>query len=536
MNNIGSRYKKMDDFLKAWRDIALENPQYSFSDEGMRNAIYKNLVRIGIDQKDINRDISNEGMFNRWIARFKNQPNIDVFVTENWKYFCQFTNRKEVFNHGRNEAIKIYVPLDIEHLEQGANQIFDFMAEKNIAHASKIGRNLRVDNIVIRVSNEEDAKAVLNFINKNKYIQEGLYNPNPFVYNNGKIAMACDRNLSYNNTIATFIAMYIEQRKKENKLQSVKLSDFVRYVAEYHKDRFQQFNNEEETLKDFGIKPNSDDYSTSFKLLNLRDVTTLFLESTGIMYSFNNYLQHFRRSNLFERQVNDLTNLRRTRRGYIINDDEDTLEPIKPIEPKLLDKKEVDIEKMTFDMLDTWAEKHHSKEHMLKILEAYLKTGDEMYITSQNNLREKVSSSLYRESIQRYLRENNQSIEEYFEKMLERREEQVLEDAVWITYQKYQRKYEEKEIESDGRDWVKCALKGIALMNKYNGFTQDQNARKRLMDYEIEKTKAIEIMKRKTFTKINQYTPIELYFELFENYADRVITDKSQKHGRTMAS
>ena len=529
MNNIGSRYKKMDDFLKEWRDIALENPNCSFSTGAMHDAIYKRLVRIGIDSESQKRDISNEGMFDRWISRFKNQPNINVFVENDWRYFCQFTNNPEVFDHGRKEAIKIYVPLDIEHLEQGANQIFDFLAAKNISHASKIGKHLRVDNIVIRVSNEEDAKEVLNFINKNKYIQEGLCNPNPFAYNNGKISMTCDRNLSYNNTIASLIATYIDTRKKQQNLRGVKLSDFVRFVAEYHKDRFQQFNNEDQTLKDFEIAKSGDEWINSAKLINLRDITTLFLESTGIMYSYNNYLQHFKRSNLYERQVNDLTNIRKSKKVYAPSVDEDT------VDPDMLDDKEFDLERSMFEMIDAFKAKNYTKEHMLKVLEVYLQTGDKMYLTSQNDLRERISSTPFREEIQKYMIENRMSLEVCFEKLLEKREQVLLENAVWTTYSKYQRKFEVNEVETDGKDWVVCALKGIAYRGKYNGFTQDKNARKGLMDFEISGNKAIEIMKRKTFSHVNDYSPPEMFNAMIEDYANIVINSKTNKQKHSIA-
>ena len=207
VNNISNRYKRMDDFIQRWKQIALENPNVSFDDVAIQNAIYSDLVRIGVSDSERKHDLSHEGVFQRWVDDFASVSNIDVFVADDWQYFCQFINRKSEVVGPEREAIKVYIPLDRMHVENGAKMIFSFLAKNNIAHASKVGKNIRFDDIVVRLSSEEDARQLLNFVDSVPYLKEGMLEPNPFAFNNQSIALVCDRKLSYNSTISGISSM-----------------------------------------------------------------------------------------------------------------------------------------------------------------------------------------------------------------------------------------------------------------------------------------------------------------------------------------
>ena len=143
--------------------------------------VYSNLVRFG------RRVVSNrriESNFPNWIEYFKNTPNINVFVQDNWRYFCQFTNDDyHVITPGN--MIKMYIPVDDVHINEAAKRIFNFMSQNKMIHHSKIGSEVRFDDIVIRIDSEENAKKVENFVMNDPYIKEGLMKPNPFAFNNG---------------------------------------------------------------------------------------------------------------------------------------------------------------------------------------------------------------------------------------------------------------------------------------------------------------------------------------------------------------
>lgn len=517
MNNINSRYKRMDEFLKLWRDVALQNPNLSFSEDRIKNAIYKYLTRLGVREEEQKTDLANEGVFDRWIERYRNIPNIDVYVTDDWKYFCQFTNKKEAFEHGRKEAIKVYIPLDHAHIETGANLIFDFLAKKDVAHQSKIGKNIRFDDIVVRLNSEQDAKDLLHFVNSQKYIQEGLIAPNPFAYNNNQIALACDRCLSYNSTIASLIAIYIERKKQEGTLNKVKLSDFVGFVAEYHKERFGNFEKQEETLKDFQIaSDNLSDYDISSKILNLKEVTTLFLGSTNLLFSFNNYLKHYQNgkdTNKFEQQVSALVDLRRKTASTVRTER----------------TPQIDINATIMEIIKTVSEQF-DEEYAIAVIETYLKTGNEDYLTRKNNIRQKVANSEFRNLLNNYLRENNVSFRDYYSIIENEKDSNYLEQAVLATYDKYQRKYELGEEKITGKKWTEDALFWLMNEGSYKGFTRDNGARDNLLK-NVSRKEAISIMREKTSypTQGNDYISEEESRMLAQDYLSRVLTDRMER-------
>ena len=151
VNNISNRYKRMDDFIQRWKQIALENPNVSFDDVAIQNAIYSDLVRLGVSDSERKHDLSHEGVFQRWVDDFASVSNIDVFVADDWQYFCQFIS-KDGLARSAGEHIKIYVPLDAAHIDRGAKEIFSFLSKEGISHLSKIGSHVRFDDVVIRVS------------------------------------------------------------------------------------------------------------------------------------------------------------------------------------------------------------------------------------------------------------------------------------------------------------------------------------------------------------------------------------------------
>ena len=147
--------ERIDNFLKILATLRME---YTLSSSN----IYHELINIDIDDDNYNKSISgenqsNESTFSRWYNYYKDNPYIDAFVSPNWTYFCQFISRDEKAKN-TSEHIKIYIPLDINHIEEGAKKIFDFITDNNISHVSKIGSKIRFDNIVIRVTKEKDAE------------------------------------------------------------------------------------------------------------------------------------------------------------------------------------------------------------------------------------------------------------------------------------------------------------------------------------------------------------------------------------------
>ena len=242
--------QRIDQFLKEWVQIAKDNPHLSFEGQ-MVDSIYHSLIMLGVDEKDkpfsldrgketINEEgirVAQDSVFNTWKKHFRENDKIDVFVSPEWKYFCQFISKNQAA-HNSPEHIKVYIPLDVNHIEEGAIQIFQFLTNANIPHLSKIGKKIRFDDIVIRLVKEEDASRLIDFVKHNPYLQEGLIKANPFAFQKDGIALACDGDESYNMTIASLVQMYIGERKRQQQLDMVSYGDFYRFIATCYKKEF----------------------------------------------------------------------------------------------------------------------------------------------------------------------------------------------------------------------------------------------------------------------------------------------------------
>ena len=211
-------------FLKFWAQLAKENPKLVFGTGEYYEMIYGQLKELGVKDTESNRkyddnhlknkndDVGNP-MFYKFIKYYWDNPNIKVFCQSDWKYSCQFvTNDEQIISVGNH--LKLYVPLDADHLEDGAKMIFDFIANNRICSNSKISSEIRFDDIVIRMVEPEELILLLNFINNNEYIQEGLISPNPFAFNYHGLALACDGLTSYNGIISSLIDLYMGYKHK----------------------------------------------------------------------------------------------------------------------------------------------------------------------------------------------------------------------------------------------------------------------------------------------------------------------------------
>ena len=214
---MNRNYELQQQFLDFVKNLSLWNPEKTITSK----MIYSNLIRFNIENSGINV----VGYYEGWKNRYQNNPNINVFQTNNVDFLY--------FKKGRlsGNEIKLYIPLKLEYLEQGANQIFDFISDQGIAHQSKIAVIIRNDNLVVRVNSLEDAQKIVNFVSSNLYLMNGLANVNPFLPNWNGIGVAMDNNESYNSVISEVISEYLYELKKNNDLENFTvegLNNFVR--------------------------------------------------------------------------------------------------------------------------------------------------------------------------------------------------------------------------------------------------------------------------------------------------------------------
>lgn len=273
--------EKVYNLLKNFRDYLINNPHSELSEE----IIYKELIYMGVYNS---RNLSIEPLFKRWISFFDNLENLDVFVSEENKYYCQFENKNYFFSKYNNH-LKVYVPLDCEHIEYGVKLIFEFLRLFNISHCSKVGKKIRNDNIVIRLTNKDDLNKLLHFIKNNNYIQEGLIKNNPFAFNEDGISMVYDGCLSYNSVIASYIFLYLKYKKKINELNNINVDDFYNFILSYYKNNFENELNKFNILNDFDSHFESIDHNYVF--LNLKEVTLFIIKSKKKNFNIDDYIK-----------------------------------------------------------------------------------------------------------------------------------------------------------------------------------------------------------------------------------------------------
>jgi len=240
--------------------------------------VYSNLIKY--NTKAFNSSKINNN-FDLWIKDFENISNIDVYVKEDWNYFCLFKNGIV----DSSKLIKMYIALDDKHIYEGAKQIFKFLADNKIVHTSKIGSDVRIDDIVIRVENIEDVKKIRSFIFNNEYIKEGIMDINPFAFNDGYISYAWDGGYSFNSVLSSYISNYIYELKKNNQLHLGSYNNFLQYLHIKYNNVFNKGIGIKEYINEMDL---NDDYINEV-LVDYEGITKMLLVSTSQNKPINNF-------------------------------------------------------------------------------------------------------------------------------------------------------------------------------------------------------------------------------------------------------
>lgn len=219
-----NRIKQMNQILKDLY-ISVKDTDRDLT----KGSVYNYLVGMHANNRQkINSE--DNSMFVRWIDRFKDRESINVYVHDMIKYFCQFNNFDKNIN-GTLDYVKLYIPLDYNHIEEGANRIFDFLASNDIKHQSKIATDVRHDDLVVRLYRKEDATKLKEFVLSDEYIREGMLVVNPFCFSEDGIGYAYDNRSSYNCYVSSLIADYINTKKEENvDVDCINIRSFYNYV------------------------------------------------------------------------------------------------------------------------------------------------------------------------------------------------------------------------------------------------------------------------------------------------------------------
>jgi len=384
--------RRINEMLQHWAEIYRSNPTKSFSDRHFyHHLIFQGVkpedreVNLGILPSKVNPDYRKalgeisplchpNSPFNNWIQYYADSPQTSCFVAYNWQYFCQFISKD---NQARlaGEHIKIYIPLDAQHIEEGAKIIFDFLEKNHISHLSKIGREIRFDDIVVRLINPEDAKKLIQFVSSVPYLQEGLIQANPFAFQQNGIAMAVDGSLSFNSTVAKLLNAYMDYKRNSGTLNNVNADDFYAYLRALYLDQFVYHrNNNLERICQW--EPDEEN--------NYREVIALIIKVQDPSFTLEDYMQHYATC----ADVELLT------------------------ESKIFETNRLLIEAIQAMTL-RWG------KNGIPSVRDYYDTGDPTYITRRNDLRDRMENSKFRATLKAILHQRRMSFNQYAQVLLD---------------------------------------------------------------------------------------------------------------------
>lgn len=361
---------KIDKFLKELQELSKETRLSP-------DRIYTILSYYSIPYDEQN--VSIENYFDKFINNFRNVPNANVFVDANWSYFCQFTNDPTGSMYDTN-PIKIYIPLRKEHLEENVNKIIMFMAKNNIIHRSKLAKKVRVDDLVLRVRNKNDANKVINYINS-AIPKEDLYECNPFCVNEGNVGLTMDRYMSYNEILSKYLCLYMSDIYYKNEIASYE--SFKTFMQVHLRTLISK------KVKNYILRFKSlEDYRLSDEefLANVNEIATLIVRNLELadkeyMYQLHNELN---RDGYFDEEVAYYSPYNR---DNYINYNASINEKSTPITNNNEDRN------LLIEIIKVTSEKH-GIEKTKELLNSYREEKYLRAITRTNNLREKVLSSL----------------------------------------------------------------------------------------------------------------------------------------------
>ena len=221
-----NRQDNINKFLLYCKKLIMSN-RSSMS----RYDFYDLFQRYGISNYDVAPAYGQ--IFSSWLDRYKETDNINVYVSEQQRGFLQFSN-----SHHKSNHLKIYLSISPQHLEKVGNIIFDYLAEHDLGHQSKVAKMDRSDVIVLRLEDLNDAPFVLNYINSNPYIKSVARAVNPFSMDCGVTGITYDGLLSYNMTVSLMLENYFNEKINSNTLNDVSVSDFKNFVNTYYQDVF----------------------------------------------------------------------------------------------------------------------------------------------------------------------------------------------------------------------------------------------------------------------------------------------------------
>ncbi len=385
-----NKKERVDDLLKFWRDILEENPQIDFSDPERVYMIYYDLLHLGVSKEEENKKISY--FFANWVNQF---PNFHPGELKRDQYFCQFASSENQF-HTTRDSIKIYLPQDLDHIDESVKELLNFLQDYHIPHITNVASQILSDDIIIRLLRPEDADLVNRFIQNSEHIQKGLMGENPFAFSRNGLSYVNDGKLSFLKVVANYIRLYLSQKQRTNTVSEIGVDDFYQFVQSYYEETLENFSNIDRVMKDFAIDGRSP-RNTSEIIVGHQNITELILKANQDGFTYEGFLNH-----VSECQDDAIQEKKIATVSFLRNPN-----------PKKLTKEEINqVRSLLLQALHTMANKYGKDAATIYIRE-YIRRGDPTFLTRDHGLRDLLTNVNFRDTILSLLAEQKISLKKY---------------------------------------------------------------------------------------------------------------------------
>ena len=446
------RIIEINKLLLSFKKQIEDNPDKASSIISHSN-IYYYLVRTNTPER-----ISFDGLFNYWTSN-NNRSNTNVFVSPDWKYFCQFISQIEKMIDSTKHR-KIYLSLKPSYLMEGVDRLFDFLSRENIPHESKVGKKSRDDQIVVRVGSHEDCLKVVNFIKNDPYIQEGKKKANPFSFQYEGVALTSDGITSYNGCITCIIKSYLQEMKNNNTIDSINVNTFIDYCIDYYNRYFVYKSDIKKLFEDFELDYK---YDSLYELIDYKYCMQLFLNGLKNGFDLNKYEKFVDdKEKTFDKELKQFSDEYYGRDNYL------TL--FTELCVVMIGKKG-----------------YYQASNLIK---HFIYDYDITCVTRDNDLRRRVNYKGFINHIKKYLNENDMSLDSLISKCYEKGKlftplnegEKLLREGVIDTYNYHQELFEKGKNKIEGYRYAMGSLIHLVSDGSYNGFTRNNDVRQKIAD------------------------------------------------------
>lgn len=408
-----NRKQNMENFFNYFVKLFKQNPDIPF-DQG---TFYNYFVNYGVPENEKGRSIKH--CFNNWINHF-NKNNLQVFHSPYQRRFLQFHN-----NRGASmDHVKIYLTFGPNDIEECVKIIFDFIDKNNFPTTSKVSDIVRSDAVVLRMSNIEDAKKVIEFVNTNQTLVSKARKVNPFLMNAGIAGVANDRKLSYNSVLTSLIADYF---KKCTNYDKANFNDFKIFVGQYYNDIFVNASSLENFVSKSDFQSDLPRFSSVGDCLNnyeqvFRGIMINLEENMNLNDYFNhisscqNERKYIEKRNYYDELYNVVRNERIEQEN----------------QNKSINKKQL------FDEYLTYAGQKYGVTNVMQYIESYI-NGNQCAISRYNNFRDLFIENITPEDIYHITNNNIYNYVDTYLGVTQPRDRlyELYTEAIYKTYEKY---------------------------------------------------------------------------------------------------